>query len=38
MLDGVDAFLEVGTGRVLQGTIKRIERRFPTAGFGDGPA
>src|SRR6056297_311187 len=38
MHDGVQGFLEVGTGRVLQGTIKRIERRFPAAGFGDGPA
>lgn len=37
MHDGVEGFLEIGTGRVLQGTIKRIERRFPTDGFGDQP-
>ncbi|QDS95643.1 Malonyl CoA-acyl carrier protein transacylase [Roseimaritima multifibrata] len=35
--DGVEGFLELGTGRVLQGTIKRIERRFPMDGFGDNP-
>lgn len=34
--DGVEGFLEVGTGRVLRGTLKRIERKFPTDGFGDG--
>ncbi|MEL6104658.1 MAG: ACP S-malonyltransferase [Planctomycetota bacterium] len=36
MQDGVGGFLEVGTGRVLRGTLKRIERKFPTDGFGDG--
>lgn len=36
MDDGVESFLEAGTGRVLQGTIKRIARKTPTAGFGDG--
>ena len=35
--DGIEGFLEVGTGRVLQGTIKRIERKFPCEGFGDQP-
>lgn len=34
--DGVDGFLEAGTGRVLRGTIKRIARKTPTDGFGDG--
>ncbi|WP_153556033.1 ACP S-malonyltransferase [Roseimaritima sediminicola] len=38
MADGIEGFLEIGTGRVLQGTIKRIERRFPMDGFGDGAA
>lgn len=37
MADGVEGFYEVGTGRVLRGTIKRIERRFPSDGFGDDP-
>jgi [acyl-carrier-protein] S-malonyltransferase len=34
--DGVRGFLEVGTGKVLRGTIKRIDRKLPTDGFGDG--
>lgn len=33
--DGIDGFLEAGTGRVLRGTIKRIARKTPTDGFGD---
>lgn len=33
--DGVDGFLEVGTGRVLRGTLKRIDRKMPSEGFGD---
>lgn len=33
--DGVDGFLEVGTGRVLRGTLKRIERKVVAEGFGD---
>ncbi|MCO8120779.1 ACP S-malonyltransferase [Stieleria sp. TO1_6] len=33
--DGIEGFLEVGTGRVLRGTLKRIERKFPSDGFGD---
>jgi [acyl-carrier-protein] S-malonyltransferase len=33
--DGIDGFEEVGTGRVLRGTLKRINRKVPTAGFGD---
>jgi [acyl-carrier-protein] S-malonyltransferase len=33
--DGIDGFEEVGTGRVLRGTLKRINRKIPTAGFGD---
>ncbi|MEM9588534.1 MAG: ACP S-malonyltransferase [Planctomycetota bacterium] len=34
--DGVAGFLETGTGRVLRGTLKRIQRKFPADGFGDG--
>ena len=33
--DGVGGFLELGTGRVLRGTLKRIRRKIPTDGFGD---
>lgn len=33
--DGVEGFLEAGTGRVLRGTLKRIQRKIPTDGFGD---
>lgn len=33
--DGIDGFEEVGTGRVLRGTLKRIHRKTPTDGFGD---
>ena len=36
MDDGIAGFLEAGTGRVLQGTLKRIHRKLPTEGFGDG--
>ncbi len=36
LADGVNGFLEAGTGRVLRGTIKRIARKTPTDGFGDG--
>lgn len=32
---GIEGFLEAGTGRVLRGTLKRINRKLPTAGFGD---
>jgi [acyl-carrier-protein] S-malonyltransferase len=35
---GINGFMEVGTGRVLRGTIKRINRKIPTDGFGDDPA
>jgi [acyl-carrier-protein] S-malonyltransferase len=34
--DGMDGFEEVGTGRILRGTIKRINRKIATDGFGDG--
>ncbi len=34
--DGIDGFEEVGTGRVLRGTLKRINRKLSTGGFGDG--
>ncbi len=33
--DGIGGFLETGTGRVLRGTLKRIQRKLPTDGFGD---
>ena len=37
MLDaGINGFLEAGTGRVLRGTLKRIDRKLKTDGFGDG--
>lgn len=35
LADGIDGFEEVGTGRVLRGTLKRINRKIPTDGFGD---
>jgi len=35
LADGIDGFLEAGTGRVLRGTIKRIARKTATDGFGD---
>ncbi len=34
--DGIDGFEEVGTGRVLRGTLKRIDRKLKCDGFGDG--
>lgn len=37
LADGVDGFIEAGTGRVLRGTIKRIARKASTDGFGDQP-
>ncbi len=33
--DGVGSFLEAGTGRVLRGTLKRIDRKLFSQGFGD---
>ncbi|MCC9600331.1 ACP S-malonyltransferase [Stieleria sp. JC731] len=33
--DGIGGFFEAGTGRVLRGTLKRIQRKLPTDGFGD---
>jgi [acyl-carrier-protein] S-malonyltransferase len=33
--DGIDGFEEVGTGRVLRGTLKRIDRKLKCDGFGD---
>jgi [acyl-carrier-protein] S-malonyltransferase len=33
--DGIDGFEEMGTGRVLRGILKRINRKIPTSGFGD---
>jgi len=34
--DGIDRFEEVGTGRILRGTLKRIKRKIKADGFGDG--
>lgn len=34
---GIGGLVEVGTGRVLRGTIKRINRKLPVDGFGDDP-
>jgi [acyl-carrier-protein] S-malonyltransferase len=34
--NGIDGFDEVGTGRVLRGTLKRIKRKIKNDGFGDG--
>ncbi|MGV3484018.1 MAG: ACP S-malonyltransferase [Planctomycetaceae bacterium] len=36
--DGIEGFVEVGTGKVLRGTIKRVTRKIPLEGFGDGEA
>lgn len=33
--DGVTHFEELGTGRVLRGTLKRIDRKMSSDGFGD---
>lgn len=33
--DGVEQFIEVGTGRVLRSTLKRIDRKLDTDGYGD---
>ena len=33
--DGIEGFEELGTGRILRGTLKRINRKIPTDGFGD---
>lgn len=36
MIDsGVEQFIEVGTGRILAGTLKRIQRKMPCENFGD---
>lgn len=36
MIDaGIDQFIEVGTGRILAGTLKRIHRKMPCENFGD---
>ena len=32
---GVDRFVEIGTGRVLAGTLKRINRKIPCENLGD---
>jgi [acyl-carrier-protein] S-malonyltransferase len=33
MADGVEKFIELGQGKVLQGLIKRIDRKFPSEGM-----
>jgi [acyl-carrier-protein] S-malonyltransferase len=33
--NGVERFIEVGVGRVLNGTIKRINRKIPVENFGE---
>jgi len=35
--DGIEGFVEIGTGRILRGTIKRVARKIPLEAFGDGP-
>lgn len=35
LASGVEQCLEVGTGKVLAGTLKRIERKFPCKNHGD---
>jgi [acyl-carrier-protein] S-malonyltransferase len=35
LADGIDGFEEVGTGRVLRGILKRIDRKIAADGFGD---
>lgn len=38
MIDyGAKGFIEVGSGKILRGTIRRIDRKLPIDGFGDGP-
>jgi [acyl-carrier-protein] S-malonyltransferase len=32
---GIAGFVEVGTGKVLRGILKRIDRKLPAEGFGD---
>ncbi len=32
---GVEQFIEVGTGRILAGTLKRIQRKLPCENYGD---
>lgn len=36
MADGITGFMEAGTGKILRGTLKRIARKTPVDGFGDG--
>jgi [acyl-carrier-protein] S-malonyltransferase len=35
LADGITGFMEIGTGRVLRGTLKRIDRKVASDGFGD---
>jgi [acyl-carrier-protein] S-malonyltransferase len=34
---GCKGFIEVGSGKVLRGTVRRIDRKLPIDGFGDEP-
>lgn len=35
LASGVERCMEVGTGKVLAGTLKRIQRKFPCSNYGD---
>lgn len=35
LASGVDRFIEIGVGRVLNGTVKRIQRKIPVENFGE---
>ena len=37
MSDGIEKFEEIGTGRILRGTLQRIHSKLPSDGFGDAP-
>lgn len=35
MEEGIDAFVEVGNGKVLSGLLKKIDRKIPTFSIQD---